>query len=82
MVTMFVIRCSMFCPYSGIHCIDWFCGALEEVFGIFNSQGIAFMGLYCLGILALLTAAIIRFFVKSDDLSYLIYNFQTIGGLV
>ncbi|MBK9108451.1 MAG: ferrous iron transporter B [Saprospiraceae bacterium] len=74
LVTMFVIPlipCSARIPvYTAL---IGFVVPYEEVFGIFNSQGIAFMGLYCLGILlALLTAAIIRFFVKSDDLSYLI----------
>lgn len=74
LVTMFVIPlipCSARIPvYTAL---IGFVVPFENVFGIFNSQGIAFMGLYSLGILlALITAAIIRYFIKSDDLSYLI----------
>lgn len=74
LVTMFVIPlipCSARIPvYTAL---IGFVVPYEQVFGIFNTQGLAFMGLYSLGILmALLTAAIIRYFVPSEDLSYLV----------
>ncbi len=74
LVTMFVIPlipCSARIPvYTAL---IGFIIPYKEVFWIFNTQGIAFMGLYSLGILmALLTASIIRYFVPSEDLSYLV----------
>lgn len=74
LVTMFVIPlipCSARIPVYAA--LIGFVVPYREMGGIFNSQGIAFMALYTLGIVvALLTAAVIRFFVKSDDLSYLV----------
>jgi ferrous iron transport protein B len=73
LVTMFVIPlipCSARIPvYTAL---IGFIIPYQEIFGIFNSQGIAFMFLYSLGIImALLTAIVIRYFVKSDELSML-----------
>lgn len=74
LVTMFVIPlipCSARIPVYAA--LIGFVVPYREMGGIFNSQGMAFMALYTLGIaVALLTAAVIRFFVKSDDLSYLV----------
>ncbi|MBK8956077.1 MAG: ferrous iron transport protein B [Saprospiraceae bacterium] len=74
LVTMFVIPlipCSARIPvYTAL---IGFVIPYEQVFGVFNNQGIVFMGLYCLGIfMALITAAIIRYFIKSEELSYLV----------
>lgn len=73
LVTMFVIPlipCSARIPvYTAL---IGFIVPYKEVMGIFNSQGVAFMALYSLGIvMALLTALVIRYFVKSDELSVL-----------
>lgn len=73
LVTMFVIPlipCSARIPVYTV--LIGFLIPYETYFWIFNSQGLAFLGLYLLGIfMALVTAAIIRYFVKSDDLSLL-----------
>jgi ferrous iron transport protein B len=43
-----------------------------QVFGLFNQQGLAFMGLYLLGIIAALSAAIVfRLILKSSEKSWL-----------
>ncbi len=73
LITMFVIPlipCSARIPvYTAL---IGFVVPYKLVFGIFNSQGIAFMILYSLGIImALITAALLRYFVKSDELSVL-----------
>ncbi|MFZ1424555.1 MAG: ferrous iron transport protein B [Saprospiraceae bacterium] len=73
LVTMFVIPlipCSARIPvYTAL---IGFVVPYKELFGIFNSQGIAFMALYSLGILmALFTAMIVSYFIKSDELSLL-----------
>lgn len=42
------------------------------IWGMFNLQGIAFMGLYALGIImALLSAVVFKYILKSDERSYL-----------
>lgn len=73
LVTMFVIPlipCSARIPVYTV--LIGFLVPYENYFWVFNSQGLAFMALYLLGIfMALLTAAIIRYFVASDDLSLL-----------
>jgi ferrous iron transport protein B len=73
LVTMFVIPlipCSARIPvYTAL---IGFIIPYKMVWGIFNSQGIAFMILYSLGIAAaLITAMMLRYFVKSDELSLL-----------
>lgn len=73
LVTMFVIPlipCSARIPvYTAL---IGFVVPYKEIMGIFNSQGVAFMALYSLGIvMALLTAMVIRYFVKTDELSVL-----------
>lgn len=73
LVTMFVIPlipCSARIPvYTAL---IGFIVPYKEIFWIFNSQGLAFMALYSLGILmALTTAFVITQFVKSEELSYL-----------
>ncbi len=73
LVTMFVIPlipCSARIPVYTT--LIGFIVPYKEIFWIFNSQGLAFMALYSLGILmALFTAFVIKYFVKSDELSYL-----------
>jgi ferrous iron transport protein B len=45
----------------------------ENVFGIFNLQGLVLLGLYLLGLVsALLIAAILKYIIKTKELSYLI----------
>ncbi len=73
LVTMFVIPlipCSARIPvYTAL---IGFVVPYKVIFGIFNSQGIAFMILYSLGIvMALITALMLRYFFKSDELSIL-----------
>jgi ferrous iron transport protein B len=73
LVTMFVIPlipCSARIPvYTAL---IGFVVPYKVIFGIFNSQGIAFMILYSLGIvMALITAMLLRYFFKTDELSLL-----------
>lgn len=73
LVTMFVIPlipCSARIPVYTV--LIGFLVPYENYIWIFNSQGLAFMAIYFLGItMALATAALIRYFIRSDDLSLL-----------
>ncbi len=73
LITMFVIPlipCSARIPvYTAL---IGFVVPYTMVFGIFNSQGIAFLGLYLLGIfVALITAAVIHYFLPEKERSFL-----------
>ncbi|HEX5624668.1 MAG TPA: ferrous iron transport protein B, partial [Saprospiraceae bacterium] len=73
LVTMFVIPlipCSARIPVYAA--LIGFIVPQREILGVFNSQGLAFMALYSLGIvMALITAVLIHVFVRSDEISLL-----------
>jgi ferrous iron transport protein B len=50
----------------------------DKVFGIFNLQGLVLLGLYALGLFsALSVAAVLKVFIKTKELSYLIMEMPT-----
>ncbi len=50
----------------------------DKVWGFFNLQGLVLLGLYALGLIsALAVAALLKFFIKTKELSYLIMEMPT-----